>query len=324
MTIRKSKTILLGIIAAGLTTWQPAMAGFSQNDSVTMAGRPVFQMAGADGFSGQHRAWLAQDALDNALVAASDRSPGAVRVTTQNGAIILTLDGRRFATVDANSAASAGTTVAALAETWAQSVRDFLSDQDRTASYLATLKNENRIHANIALLERTFYAPAGMTFPIRLTTAINIDTCKVGDLVQGTIDKDVLLGHFAIAAGTTVLGEVCLAPGDDPGNFSIRFTSLRTANGTEVPIDAVCLGEALILSQIPHRVCTYVIPSGMANGVPEVAGRIPAGIGVGALETDARNVLVFNKTTGGLLAGREMSLQFETVSRVAVIMRQPM
>jgi hypothetical protein len=324
MIIRKSKTVLLGIVAAGLTTWQPALAGFSQGDSVTLGGQAIFRMADSGGMTGVHRAWLAQDALDNALVAASDRSPAAISVGRENGAITVSLDGRKFATADANSASLAGTTAGALAENWAQSVRDFLSDQSRTTTYLETLKSENRISANIALRERTFYAPAGMQFPISLRTGISTSTCKVGDAVEGTIDNDVLLGNYVIPAGTTVLGEVCLARSGQPDSFTIRFNELRTANGTVVPIDAICLDGASVSAVGPHRVCTYRIPSGMANGVPQVAGRIPAGIGVGALDTDGTNVLVFDKTAGELAAGSLMSVQFAAVSRVAVVMRQSM
>ena len=324
MIIRKPKTILLGIVVAGLTTWQPANAGFSLGDSVTMAGQPVFQLAAADGLTGQRRAWISQDALDNALIAASDRSPAAVQVGRENGAITLTLDGRRFATVDAASANNAGMPVEALAEKWAQSVRNFLSDSDRATLYTESLKNANQIKADIAVLERTFYAPAGLTFPITLSAAITTGTCQLGDPVEGVIDNDVLLGHYAIPAGSVVLGEVCLAPANETDSFSIRFHSLRTPNGTMLPIDAVCLSESLISCKGPHDVCTYALPSGMANGNPRVAGRIPAGIGVGALDTDGRNVLVFNKTTGTLAEGSPMFVQFETVSRVATITRQSM
>lgn len=324
MIIRKGKTILLGVVAAGLSTWQPANAGFSQGDTVTLGGQPAFEMAAADGFSGEHRAWLAQDALDNALVAASDRSPAAVAVARENGAVVLTLSGCRFATVDSNSASVAGLTPDALADKWAGSVRNFLSDQSRTDAYVATLKNENRIHANVALLERTFYAPVGFTFPISLTSALTTETCAAGDVVEGTIDKDVMMGHYAIPAGSVVTGEVCLAKAGEPGNFNIRFQSLRTPDGKTVSIDAVCLAESLILSQGPHRVCTYAIPSGMANGIPEVAGRVPAGIGIGTLDTGGSNILVFNKTMGILTAGRPMFVEFEKASKVVVIMRQTM
>jgi hypothetical protein len=324
MIIRKTKTILLGIVAAGLTTWQPAFAGFSQGDSVTLDGQPMFEMAASDGMSGEHRAWLTQDALDNALVAASDRSPAAVTVSRENGAITLMLDGRKFATVDANSANRAGTTAGALADNWAQSVSRFLSDSDRTATYLATLKSANRIQANIALRERTFYAPAGLKFQIFLTTAITTGTCKVGDAVEGTIDTDVSMGNYVIPAGTAVLGEVCLAKAGEPDSFTIRFNELRTTNGTVVPIDALCLDAASISGVGPHRVCTYALPSGMANGFPQVAGRIPAGIGIGVLDNGGSNMLVFKKTTGTFAAGRPMFVEFEKVSRIVVVMRQTM
>jgi len=324
MILRKPKTILLGIVSAALTAWQPAMAGFSQGNSVTLGGKPIFQMASAGGFSAEHRAWLTQDALDNALVAAADRSPAAVTVARANGAIAVMLDGRKVATVDANSANDAGMSVGALADKWAQSLKDFLADQNGTALYLATLKDENDVAGKLALIEKRVYAPAGFSLPISLSTEIISSTCKVGDSVQGAIDSDVVMGNYVIPAGTVALGELFLANPDRTSDFSVRFTSLRTPNGTIVPIDGVCTQEALILSQGPHRVCTYAIPSGMANGMPDIAGRVPAAIGVGTLDSNERSFLVFTNTSGRLAAGTLMNLQLENVTRVAVVMRHTM
>jgi hypothetical protein len=142
--------------------------------------------------------------------------------------------------------------------------------------------------------------------------------------VQGVIDTDVAMGNYVIPSGTVALGELFLASPDRLSDFSIRFTSLRTPNGTIVPIDGVCTAEALVLSKGPHRVCTYAIPSGQANGMPDIAGRVPAGIGVGTLESDKRSYLVFTNASGTLAEGTLMNLQFEDVTRVAAVMRHTM
>src|SRR5687767_3681171 len=102
MSIRKLRPFLVGLAVVGLATSQSAYAGFSNGEIVTMGGDTVFQIVGdAGGFTAAHRAWQTQDALDNALVLAQDRSPGAVTVGRENGAVIVLLDGRRVATADA-------------------------------------------------------------------------------------------------------------------------------------------------------------------------------------------------------------------------------
>lgn len=319
MTTHISKTFLLSALAMGLAGWQPANAGFAKDDFVTMGDQSVMQMASADGFSGEHRAWLAQDALDNALVLATDRTPSAVTIGKENGAVTIVLDGRRVATVDANSADRANLSVDALAQQWAQSLRDFLSDSDRTAAYVASLKNNQLVKAEVALLERTMYAPAGMSFQVKLTNAISNQTVKVGDIVEGTIAQDVAMGHYVIPAGAIVMGTVIDGEND---SYSIRFQSIKTASGRVFPIEGVVTDEFVISSKGPHRVCTYVIPSGMANGVPLVAGRISAGIGIGTIDTDGLHVLVFRRNTADtLVVGKVLYMQLVAPTPVVVVMR---
>lgn len=319
MTKHLSKALLLGVVIAGLTGLQPAFAGFANGDNVTMGDQSIFQMAAAGGFSGHHRAWMAQDALDNALVLATDRSPSAVTVERENGAVTVVLNGRKIATVDSNSAEQAHLTVAALAERWAESLRNVLTDTNLTGSYVATLKNNQLVNAEIVRLERTMYAPAGLSFQVKLTSALSSDV-KEGDLVEGTIDHDVALGNYVIPAGATVIGKVFE---DNSDNFSIRFQSIKTSSGRMCPIDGIVSEEYAVNSKGPHRVCTYVIPSGMANGVPMVAGRIPAGIGIGAVEKSGFNALVFHRNTANtLVAGRLLNLQLETTTPIAVVVRE--
>ncbi len=187
-----------------------------------------------------------------------------------------------------------------------------------------TLKDENDVQAKVALIEKSIYAPAGFNLPISLSTAILSSNCKAGEAVQGVVEHDVVIGNYVIPSGTVATGELFLANADSSSGFNVRFNSLRTPNGTIMPIDAVCTQESLIMSRAPHRVCTYVIPSGMANGFPQTAGRVPAGIGVGALDSNARSMLVFNTSNGTFPVGTSMNLQFENVSRVAVVMRHAM
>jgi hypothetical protein len=305
--------------AVVLATNQPVIAGFSSGEAVTMGGNTVFQVMGsAGGFTAERRAWQTQDALDNALVLAHNRSPDAVTVGRENGAVVVLLDGRRVATADANSASLENMTAEGLADSWAQSIKNFLSDDTRTAAYVASLTGQHQVEASVALLERNLYVPAGFTFPITLTTAISSDTAKVGDRVEATIDRDVPMGYYVIASGSLLIGEIIESQNND---FGIRFTSLRTPNGTVVPINAIVMDDSVVGSALPHRVSTFVIPAGMVNGIPYVACRVPAGIGVGTLSEGGRHLFVFRRDGGLIAVGRPLNLVFESVTPVAVVIR---
>jgi hypothetical protein len=318
--IRKSQIMLLSFAALSVVIGQPARAGFSSGDAVTLGGQPAFTMAGsAGGYTADHRAWLAQDALDNALVLSANRSPDAVTVGRENGAITVLLDGRRVATADANSAQLANMTAEQLAQSWAQSIKNFLSDSDRTEKYVATLKRDHSVQASVLVAERTFYAPSGMTIPVSLTQLLSCKTVSAGDQVEAKLDADFPLGNYMIPAGSVVTGMVCEP---QPNNFSISFSSICTPNGTLLPINAEATDEFVIGSLGPHCVSTYVIPSGMANGMPLVAGRVPARIGIGTSPSGSSlDVLVFHRNSNDLAVGRPMNVVFEKVTQVAVVMR---
>lgn len=317
-----SKTIFLASMAVALAGWQPAFAGFAQNNQPTMGGSPLFQMSDAYGFTGQHRAWLTQDALDNALVLATDRSPQAVRVDRENGAVVVLLDGRRIATVDSNSADRANMSPDALAQEWANAIKGFLSDSGRTNNYLATLKHDNRVASMVGKVERTMYAPAGMSFQIKLSNALNSKTLRAGDPIQAVVNSDVPLGNYTIPAGSVVIGVITE---DQPDNFGFRFHSIQSANGRTYPIESLVTTEFAIASRGPHAVCTYAIPSGMANGVPLIAGRIPSGIGVGTIEDSELNALVFHRgTADSFTSGKLLFLQLESTSGIAVSIQTKM
>ncbi|MBY0358264.1 MAG: hypothetical protein K2W82_09710 [Candidatus Obscuribacterales bacterium] len=318
MNIGKVKLALAGLSLAMLLPSQMAYAGFASGSAVTMGGDPIFRIAsGAEGYTAEHRAWLAQDALDNALVLSRDKSPSAVTVDRVNGAWVVMLGGRVVATADSGSAEVESLSAEALANRWADSIKNFLADDSKTDNYVANLTGKNPVQATVAVVERRLYAPAGLAFPVHLTRDIIASNLAPGEVIEARLDKDVPLGHYVIPANSTVIGEVVQ---NNTNDYVIRFTTLRTPSGTEVPISAYASADYVVSSSAPHRVCTYVIPSGSANGMPGVVGRVPASIGIGAVSGSRTTTLVLNKNTD-LVASEPMILVFESSTPVAVITR---
>ena len=323
MRFNSKKGLLLAVSALSILASTPAWAGFAQGNQVTLGGQPVFSIQGsADGYSPDHRAWLAQDALDNALVLSADRGPSAVSVGRQNGAIIVEVGGHKVATADSNSAQLAGTTPQALAEQWASGIRSFLQDSSKTSAYVAELTGKNAINARIAIIERRIYAPPGTVLPVAFTTALSSETIAAGQTVQGTLTQDVAFGNYVIPSGATVLGVV---NEDQPGAFTIMFNTLKLANGTTIPIAANMTGEFLTGSLSPHLVATEGMPSGERpryQGVVETDCRIPATIGIGTLGGGRGERLVLRRGSNVVIAaGTPMALVFGDTTQVAVVLR---
>jgi hypothetical protein len=310
-------TIPISMALAMLVSISPVMAGFSDGCSVTMGGKPVFQILGSShGFAPEHRAWLAQDALDNALVLADNLSPSAVRVDRVNGAVVVMIDNQVVATADSESARLENMTSNELAQKWADAIKAFLSDQSQTEKYIATLTGKNPVEASVAIAERRLYAPAGLTFTVRLSRELAAGSLKEGEIVEAVLDRDVMLGHFVIPAESKVIGELVQI---GPNDFNICFTSLRTPIGTEMPIKAMATTNYVIAIDGPHTVSTYAIPAGSVIGVPEIVGRIPARVGIGV--PDTKQYLVMNRQAGFLAANQPLTLIFEDTTPVAVIHR---
>jgi hypothetical protein len=307
---------LASILALSATA--PAFAGFSQADNVTMGGEDVFKIASsADGFSAEHRAWLAQDALDNALVLSDDKSPSAVTVERRNGALIVALGGRKVATVDAGSAALEGCSVEQLADKWAQGIKSFLSDSDKASTYIATLKSPNQLQADIAMVvERRLFAPAGTSLPVTFTREISSQTCKAGDRIEAKLTQDVPMGNYVIPSGSLVIGELIET---NPGVLAITFNMLRTPTGTELPICATACESYYVRSAGPHPVCTIGIP---ANSYTN--SRLPATLGIGAVGASGTTTLAIQPGTSRVIAfGEPFSVVLDSVTPVAVLTRSP-
>lgn len=320
MKVRLNGISLLVAAAALSMVAPPAFAGFAQGNKVTMGGNPVFAIAGsADGFSPDHRAWVTQDRLDNALVLSFDKTPSAVNVEKRNGAWTVTLGGRTVASADYNSANLEGKNAHDLANEWAQGIKNFLSDSTATTAYVAELTGANPINANVAILERRIYAPAGTILPVAFTTALSSETIKAGDRVEGKLTRDVAFGNFVLPAGATVIGAV---QEQNPGEFVISFSSLRLASGTEVPIAASLSGEYLVGTHGPKAVCTLSMPAGM-----NVECRTPATMGIGTLGGPGQRALVIRRGSNLSIApGAPVTLVFDQVTPVpvAVIARPAM
>lgn len=110
---------------------------------VRLAGQAVITDLNASGsLSADARAEQVQQNLDNALVAAKDRTPTSVNITYVKGLPVVTLGGYQVITVDAATAKGAGVTPAVLAQRWADALRNSLRDQAGVQSYVAHLSGD--------------------------------------------------------------------------------------------------------------------------------------------------------------------------------------
>ncbi|HEY9678581.1 MAG TPA: hypothetical protein V6C76_11260 [Drouetiella sp.] len=108
------------------------------DSSVRMAGQTMFTLP-ASGGTEEKRAETIQNNLDNALVAAKDRSPSSVNITYVKGLPVITLGGYQVVTVDSASAKAASSTPAVLAGKWADALKEGLADQSSISNYVSQL-----------------------------------------------------------------------------------------------------------------------------------------------------------------------------------------
>jgi hypothetical protein len=134
LNIRAKSTILMGALVMS-QTFGLAPLPVLADSSVRMAGQTLFSL----GTGGDSRAQTVQNNLDNALVAAKDKTPSSVNITYVKGLPVITMAGYQVVTVDGASAKAAGSTPAVLAQKWANSIRDSLRDQTSVESYVAQL-----------------------------------------------------------------------------------------------------------------------------------------------------------------------------------------
>jgi hypothetical protein len=248
-------TVLTSQLAAGAIL--PVMA----DTAVRVAGAPAFSVPlGAGGQTATQRAATMQKNVDNALVAATDKSPNSVKVTYVNGQPVLTLGGFYIASPDSASAKKQGLTTVALANKWAAGLKTSLKSSASVNNYIANLTGGDKPSVAESGTTTTSsgsypyykqghiaYIPAGMMMPVTVNTSLSSGTSRVGDRVEASLAQAINLGNSEIPAGSLLIGQVTSSvPGarmSHSGNLGLKFTKLRTPDGVETPITAHIVGD---------------------------------------------------------------------------------
>ncbi len=251
--------------------------------------------ANAAGMDAVQRASIVQKNLDNALIAAKDRTPAAVRVTMMNHNPIVILDNYYIVTADGNSAARAGLTQLELAEKWANSIRSCLTDKVAVEKYLSMLTGKFATTSSKHLYqtrEDIAVAPRGMVLPVELNAALNASTAVLGNKIEAVVRTDVPFGpDFTtyLPAGTRAMGELVYADRFVPNHYGGKraltpwFYSLRTPDGKEIPIAAFLIGDVNAWKNVETKPTTAIWPEKTAAVVLQ-AENLPTEPCVGEIE----------------------------------------
>ena len=262
MNISKLRfNVLLGALTA-LSIALPKVATaqetiVAKTTIITACGKLFSIDSNAAGLSPEQRAAIVQKNLDNALIAAKSRLPGAVCVKMINRNPVVTLDNFYIVTADANSAERNHMTQLQLAQKWADSIRMCLADSQMVNNYIAMLtgsygKKEKEI-SSAATSTDVAVMPWGSILPVQLSSDLLADAMRLGDPVQAVLSTDVPLGpHFNtyLPAGTIALGRLDDAAPFNCNNFAgkhaltLSFYALQTPDGKEIPINGHILGGA--------------------------------------------------------------------------------
>lgn len=248
--------LLATMASAQFTILTPAPASAAP---VRFAGRDIINIdAAAGGLSAFERAEKIQHNIENSLVAANDRGPTSVQIVYVKGQPVITLGGFYVATVDAASAKAAGTTPTLLANRWAGSLKQALTDRKSVDQYVAQLTGTNSgitvgtadTHTGASYpyyqQGRVVYIPAGMTLPVKLTSSLTSAAAKPGDVIEAQLAETVVLGDATIPVNSVIRGQVTEAVSGNrmskSGTLGMKFVSIRTPDGAETPINAHIVG----------------------------------------------------------------------------------
>jgi hypothetical protein len=287
------------------------VAAFAADATVHVVGQPAFDiLAAAGGFSAPSRAEMIQRNLDKALIASVNYgSTPAVNVSYTKGMPVINVGGQYVLTVDNASAKAAGTTPALLANQWATSLRNLLSDRSSVEAYVAHLTGGERTQAAtvasnqipIPVQPQVAHMPAGLNFPVVLTTTLSSETAQTGDTVEARIDQPIVLGEFSIPAGTVVAGRVVASEASKRvlarrGEMEIAFNSMRLPSGQVVPIHATVSSMDLQQGNMLSKV--------NANPIGKTAIQGTVGAGVGAALGTAIGAIAGRHGSRGSSIGR--------------------
>ena len=249
-----NKMWLVTALAGQVAFCIPAFA----DAAVRVGGSSAFSIpASAGGMTPTQRAASMQKNIDNALVAATDRSAQSVAVSTVNGQPVLTLGGFYIASADSASAKQLGITSQQLAQQWANGLRATLRNPQAVQSYIDQLTGSGKTaEAGTTTTAsgsypyyrqgRVAYIPAGMTMPVKLATGISSESARAGDPIEATLSQPINLGDSQIPANSVLIGQVTDAVAgkrmSHSGALQIKFTRLRLPDGVETPITAHIVG----------------------------------------------------------------------------------
>ncbi len=134
------RTAAIIAIALAQSFFISPQALFAADGSVRIAGNTIFENKVASaGMSVEQKAAAIQQNLDNALVAAKDRSAASVSIVYVKGIPVITLGGFQVCTVDADNSRLAGVTPAVLAQRWADALKNSLQNTKSINDYVAQL-----------------------------------------------------------------------------------------------------------------------------------------------------------------------------------------
>ncbi len=138
-----NRTLIAGALVLSQTLFLTPLTAFAADSTVRIAGQAVItNVAGSGSMTAVKRAETVQQNLDNALVAAKDKSPASVNIQYVKGLPVITLGGYQVVTVDSGDAKANGTTPAVLAKKWADGIRNMLRDQHSIDSYVAQISGD--------------------------------------------------------------------------------------------------------------------------------------------------------------------------------------
>ncbi len=140
--IFNKRSILASALLLSQSLFLTPLGALAADGDIRIAGQSIFSVPAEGSMSATTRAQTVQQNLDNALVAAKDRSPSAVNITYVKGVPVITVGGYQVVTVDSASAKALKTTPALLAKKWGDSIRNSLTDQSSITSYVGQLSGD--------------------------------------------------------------------------------------------------------------------------------------------------------------------------------------
>jgi hypothetical protein len=142
-----NKTVLVAVSILLSQTLCYSPAAFAADGDVRIAGQVVLSILAPENKEPvAARADTIQTKLNNALAAATDRSPASVKIVYYKGIPVITLGGYEVALVDEKNAKAAKTTPALLAQKWANGIKAALANTESVQAYV------NQLEGNVAAM----------------------------------------------------------------------------------------------------------------------------------------------------------------------------